>query len=296
MIDEFKQRNKSDSALRKLKTLSKASGLDIKLVTTLANFTWNYDSEYGNDPKGWVRNGILDNNAQQELSWLSEFLKLPENFVLTKEQAEHDLITQYKKIDTCSLWHNFLSSAASKNYSGISEFASYHYLHGLNSVNIQELDWNKNLTLIGIANKLFLKLFRGGAIERYDLGYLWCDLTVNLKPTITSNLSENWVPDLLSTIANIKQKPSLSDLIKACKGIIAGDKYFKQEVLQGLSYAEILEINSASISDIFTPSKRDELSPHHYSNEWTYPMRFWNTNGGNVNRSAYLAFDQHCKN
>lgn len=296
MSDEFKQRNTSDTALRKLKTLSKISGLDIRLVTILANFTWNYDCEYGNEAKGWVKNDDLDKDAQKALSWLSEFLQLPEDFLLTQEQAQHDLINQYKKIDTRSLWNNFLRSAVSKNYSGISEFSSYHYLHGLNSVNIRELDWNKNLTILSIANKLFLKLFRGGAIDRYDLGYLWCDLTVNLTPTTTSNVEENWVPNLLSIIENLEPKSSLTDLIKACKGIISGDKYFKQEVLQGLSYAGIIEINSESISDTFTPSKRDELSSHYHSNEWTYPMRFWNSQGGKINRNAYLAFEQHCKN
>jgi len=70
------------------------------------------------------------------------------------------------------------------------------------------------------------------------------------------------------------------------KGLVGGDKFFKQEVLQSLAYAGILAVDGFPVNERFIPELRNKLSPHFYSNEWSFPLRFWSTNGGTVNRKA----------
>ena len=65
-------------------------------------------------------------------------------------------------------------------------------------------------------------------------------------------------------------------MIAICQNSVKGDKYFKQEILQALSYSGKIKVNDINISDIFIPDFIDELSKHFYSNEWTYPLRMWN--------------------
>jgi len=60
-------------------------------------------------------------------------------------------------------------------------------------------------------------------------------------------------------------------------------------VLQALSYADVLQVEGLPVTEMFIAERRDELAPHFYSNEWTFPLRFWSTNGGNVNRDAVPA-------
>ena len=54
MSKSFDQRNQSDTARRKLKNLAKATGVDLELVSALANFTWDYDPNVSNEATGWV--------------------------------------------------------------------------------------------------------------------------------------------------------------------------------------------------------------------------------------------------
>ncbi|MEM9982588.1 MAG: hypothetical protein AAF734_08835, partial [Bacteroidota bacterium] len=74
---------------------------------------------------------------------------------------------------------------------------------------------------------------------------------------------------------NIEKPQTLSDLLNTCKGILKGDKFFKQRALQALSYAGKLKVNDIDVAKIYLPESRDTLARHFYSNEWTYPLRMW---------------------
>ncbi len=285
MSKSFDERNQSDTARRKLKNLAKATGVDLELVSALANFTWDYDPNSGNEALGWVKPGTGGNAAKKQLTWVAERLGLSPEFSLTRNQAEKELIQAHSGLSADAFWSRFVVAAAMNNYAHVSEFASYHYVRGLNKSRAASLGWQaKSIGIAEIARNLFLKLFRGGSIERGDLDYLWCDLVLQLPcehPELEA--SESWLEPLLTSIEALPPGSGLKDLLACCKGLVGGDKYFKQEVLQSLAYAGVLEVNSFPVSDMYIPELRNKLSPHFYSNEWSFPLRFWSTNGGAIN-------------
>ena len=125
-------------------------------------------------------------------------------------------------------------------------------------------------------------MFRGGAIERHDLVYLWCDFMFDLGAAEVNTVNCCRIDGLLSVIDALPVGSTLKDLVKCCKGYVAGDKLFQQEVLQALSYNGILKVNGLPVDNIFLAEHRGRLSSHFYSNEWTFPLRFWSINGGTV--------------
>ena len=294
MAKSFNERNQSDKARRKLKSLAKSSALDLDFVTALANLTWDYDPGIASDRIGWVDNDPLSDSAHKSLAWIAESFGLDSDFTLSREQAVADLIRLHREQSTEAVWAAFCRAVARKNYGPISEFASHYYLRGLDASRARSLGWAvDSLDMLAISRNLFLKLFRGGTIERADLGYLWCDLQLRLSYHHSNDgPSEDWISPTLSAIEALPTGSGLSDLIACCKGHIPGDKYFKQEVLQCLAYADVLRVTGLSVSDMFLPEHREELAPHFYSNEWSFPLRFWTTNGGSVHRSAIPATDE----
>jgi hypothetical protein len=47
-------------------------------------------------------------------------------------------------------------------------------------------------------------------------------------------------------------------------------------VLEALSYSGILKVPNCNINNVFLPDYRDTKSKHYYSNEWAYPLMYWN--------------------
>ena len=280
-------RNQSEVARRKLGSLAKASGLPVEVATSLANFTWDYDPGLSGEATGWVTDDGRGPVAKDQLERLARYLGLPIDFALTREAAGRALLRAQEEADEEALWKTFLAAVTAKSYAWLSPFASYFYLRGLTVENLASLAWETEpVRLVEIARKLFLKLFRGGAIERCNLAYLWCDRVLAIGTPPASSLGTSWLPGLLDALASLPPKSGLADLIKACKGHVPGDKFFKQEVLQALCYAGVIRVNALPVEAIFLPDRRDQLSPHFYANEWTFPLRFWSSNGGVVKRPA----------
>ena len=145
MTKSFEERNQTDTARRKLKSLAISNDVDLELVSTLANFTWDYDPNFGNEAFGWVKNTELSSNAKKQLHWISESFKLPTDFILKFDQATEELIQAHVGKSTNCLWNNFNVAAINKNYAHVSEFASYHYLRGVNLSKINSLNWNEKM-------------------------------------------------------------------------------------------------------------------------------------------------------
>ena len=282
-MKSYCKRNTTATAQRKIKSLAKANGLEEKFIKVLANFTWDYDPEFGNEPIGWVKNEEIDQNAKRDLDYLADKLNIPYEINIQKNEAQNDLINKVREINESELYEKFLYSAKIKSYVNISEFASYSVLRGLNSENVKGLNWKKEINIVQIARNLFLKAFRGGSIDRFDLDYLWCDLCLELRNKVPTKDKLD-IDSFLSAISSLGEQTNLIDLIKVSKEYVSGDKYLKQEYLQALSYSGLLEVNEISRNNVFIPEFKDELSEHYYSNEWTYPLRFWTTNGGKVNQ------------
>lgn len=87
MLKPFDERNQTSTARRKLESLATASGIDVDLVTALANFTWDYDPTFRNEPLGWVSNEELNEAAKRQLHWIAERVSIAPDFQLTRTRG-----------------------------------------------------------------------------------------------------------------------------------------------------------------------------------------------------------------
>ena len=261
--------NSSEKAKKKIKSIAKANHLDYDLVYAIFSFHWNYDGVEGN----WVTDLIEDTPYHERYHFICEKLGLNDK-VYSKQEVIDLILNKLNTLDKEQIFNNFLIGATTKNYCAISYYASYHYLTNANPENLDSLVWKaKDLNQKQIIFGIFCKIFRAGSVDRDNLGYLFSDLVIDLpfenQPATTDNWTENF-------IKNINTEMSLSDLIKSLKDFCKGDKYFLQTILEALSYSGILQVKNHPTADIFIPDYRGELSSHFFSNEWSYPLRFWN--------------------
>nr|WP_128414990.1 hypothetical protein [Flavobacterium sp. Root935] len=139
------------------------------------------------------------------------------------------------------------------------------------------MEWKSTqLTKKKIVWQLFLKIFRGGSVDRYNLEYLYADLVINLPYQNQIIKNEDWIDDFIKRVNDNEKTINLTGLITILKEYYKGNKYYLQTVLEALSYSNRLKVKNYSIYKIFLPDFRDKLSSHFYSNDWTYPLRFWN--------------------
>lgn len=273
----FNEINQSDTAKRKIKSLAKNSNLEFDFVNRLAKYVWDYDP-YGREDTGWVKKEQINQEQfEEEMSDLTHLLNVKDFAVLTKDALIEGIISSHQKKDKQALIENLSSAVFTKNYCYLAEYATFHYLNNLTSDKLQLLDFKGNVNLI---QNIFLKIFRGGGWgDRSNLEYCYVDLCIAL-PYVETNqsFSSDWNTTLIQSINSNGKATSLSDLIKCCKGVMKGDKGFKQEVLQALAYSGEIEVEGVDVSEIFIPEFRNVMSKHFYSNEWTYPLRLWNDN------------------
>jgi hypothetical protein len=205
-------------------------------------------------------------------------LGLTSELNLTKKYLIAQIVAAHANKNPKELKERFLIAGLEKNYAYLSEYATYHYLNNLNAEKLALLDAKDIYTDLDLVKALFRKLFRGGAIDRYNLLYCYCDLCISLPYQKQQTKTVFWIASLLQNIDRLNEAATLKDILKSCQGIVKGDKYFKQEILQSLAYSGDLKVKGIEVSNLFIPEFRDELSSHFYANEWTYPLRFWNEN------------------
>jgi hypothetical protein len=261
--------NQTEKAKKKIANIAKKNNLDYEFVYSIITFYWNYDGIEGH----WVQNLTEDNESNKRREKIYGILNLNDK-PLDKNHVVEIIYNKIKQMDKTILENNFLAGSQNGSYCYISEYASYYYLNNATIDRLKTMDWIKgksnNETIV---TNIFLKIFRGGSIERYNLGYLYSDLTVKLPYITVRNNAEDWTKEFIQNV--YKSKTTLTGLIKMldyCKG----DKYFKQTVLEALSYSGKLKVDGHEVENKFIPDYRNELSEHFYSNEWTYPLRFWN--------------------
>ncbi len=278
-MKSFQDINQSETAKRKLKALAKSSNLDIEFVTLLANYSWDYDP-IGKESIGWVQTEQIDEKQLLiDTELIFGHLKIHDDLNFLHDYLMEHILSSHKSINAEELKKKLLIAGLSKNYCYLSEYATYYYLNNLNAERLKLLDSKQSYNNLDFIKTLFKKVFRGGAIERYNLLYCYCDLCIDLPYLDTEQPNTtNWMETLTSKINELNSSATIKDLIRCCQGIIKGDKYFKQEVLQSLAYSGDIKVNKIDVSKIFIPEFRDVLSNHFYTNEWTYPIRFWNEN------------------
>lgn len=264
--------NTTDKAKKKIQTIAKNNCLDYQLVYYIISFHWDFDNE--NMWKGIEVD--IDDDYHSRYKYISDKLCI-RNERSSKEEVINKIYGQLKDIKTEELINNFIYGSTTKNCSLISEYASYFYLSNGNIENLNTLNWeSKDIGLQEVVNNLYLKFVGGGSIHRYHLDYLFTDLTIKLPYQNQYVKTENWVNQFIKNIENNKEHLKLSDLRNTLKEFCKGDKYFLQTILEALSYSNTLKVQNHPVENIFIPDHRDKLSSHYSSNEWTYPLRFWN--------------------
>ncbi|MBS9767222.1 MAG: hypothetical protein KGV44_06755 [Flavobacteriaceae bacterium] len=278
-LKPFSEINQTDTAKRKLKNIAKNNNLPLEFVTTLYNFNWDLDPVRPTESYGWVSSEqYTEEQFKQAKKIICKYLDIDLDFKLSKEEIIKKLIKTYNDIDERNILNRFLIGGENKNNTYVSEYATFHYLKNLTENNLLSLGSEETYDTTDIFHYIFLKIFRGGCIERYNLFYVFTDLFFKLPFVKKEEKYKNeWHSDLIKTIE--KYKPNtLTDLIKSCKGLIKGDKYFKQMILEALSYSGELKVKDIHVENIFIPNFRNELASNFYSNEWSYPLRMWNEN------------------
>lgn len=264
--------NTTDKAKKKIKNIAKNNNLDFDLVYFIFCFHWNYDGVEGS----WVTEVDENEEYQNRYEYIFNSLKLTKEN-LNKNQVINEIYDSLEKIEKVQLNENFIAGAIQSNYCSISEYSSFHYLANATKEKLSTLEWKSTeLTKEKIVWQLFLKIFRGGSIDRYNLEYLYVDLVINLPCQNKIIKNEDWIGNFINRVNENKEKLNLTGLITILKEFCRGNKYYLQTVLEALSYSNILKVENHSICEIFLPDFRNKLSSNFYSNEWTYPLRFWN--------------------
>lgn len=264
--------NTTDKAKKKIQNIAKYNNLDYDLVYSIFCFHWNYDGMEGD----WVIELDKDDEYQQHYKFICNKLNLT-NESYDKTQVVEEIYNKLNTLNKITIYDNFIFGATQKNYCLVSEYASFYYLTNATKEKLNTLDWKStDLTSQNIVKQLFLKIFRGGSVDRSCLEYLYADMTINLPYKSQTVKTKNWTEKLIKKVEDNREKMKLSELINALKEFCKGDKYFLQTVLEALSYSDTLKVENHSVQGIFVPDLRNRLSSHFNSNEWTYPLRFWN--------------------
>lgn len=264
--------NITDKAKRKIKKIAINNNLDYDLVYSIFCFNWNYDGAEGK----WVYDIDQNEDSQNRYKFIFDSLKLPQES-LTKNQVVDEIYNHLKKVKKDELYKKFISGAVQGNYCLISEYSSFHYLTNLTKEKLSTLEWkSEKMTNENIVEKLFLKIFRGGSVDRYCLEYLYADLVIDLPYQNQMIRNEDWVENFVKRVDENGEEINLTGLVNILKGFCKGNKNYLQTVLEALSYSDIIKVKNHSVNHIFIPDFRNKLSAHFYSNEWTYPLRFWN--------------------
>ena len=263
--------NQTDKAKKKLANIAKKCDLDYDFVYPLFSFFWNYDGIKGD----WVESIDEDDEYKKRYEFIFDRLGL-KNESLSKSYIIDGLNINLLSNDVVSLKNRFLHGCQNGNYGLISEYASYFYLKNGTKEKLETLEWNikSSYTRKKIVENVFKKLFRGGSVDRDNLEYLYADLAVFLPYNQYFNniVLEDWSNDF---VKNIKAK-TLTELTKELRHYCKGDKYFLQTILEALSFSGVIKVPNHDISNYFIPDYRKDSIEIYSSNEWAYPLRFWN--------------------
>jgi hypothetical protein len=262
--------NKTEKAKKKITKIARNNALDFEFVYQILSFYWNYDGDEG----AWVKNVETDNEYNKRQENIRIKLNLA-NEEISKNNAVETILIELKETNKNELENKFLYGAQYGNYCSVSEYASFHYLNNGNTDKLNTLNWKtEKINNKEIIRNIFYKIFRGGSIERYNLEYLYADLIIKLPYNNVEINTNNWLKEFEKDIKANNLK--LSDLIVKLKQYCKGDKHYLQTILEALSYSGIIKVKNYGIENKFIPDYRNELSKHYYSNEWTFPLRFWN--------------------
>lgn len=266
--------NQSKKAQKRIQQIADSNFIDYEIVYPLISLFWNYDGE-GSWAKYENKKDDFDSLSGQVKSKLQI-----SNSHLQKDECVEKLLQELavRKSNGEAIYNQFLYGAKAGSNVLISEFASFHYLRNADYSRLLSMDWSKKAdTENGMLWVLFLKLFRSGIVDRNNLDYVYADLCFQLPCKFDLPQVEDWVANFVAEV-KVSSKINLTGLRKLLQNYLPNAKKLSQEqsILESLAFANILKVEGYPVDDVFLFDKRYELSSHFYSNEWHYPLRFWN--------------------
>jgi len=273
--------NQTDKAKKKITKFALKNNLEYDFVYLLFSLCWNYDDELY-DEGFWVQDLVKDKEYNERIDIICKILKLDNN-PIDKNYVVETIYKQLMNLNKGILENNFLIGSQNENYPYVSKYASYHYLANATVDRLKTLDWKhgifegKNKGILDsetIIVNVFRKIFRGGSVDKDTLDFLYTDFAIELPYLDKKYNVFDWTNEYLRIID--QEKDTLTDLIKKLKQYCKGNKQFLQTILEALSYSGKIKVKGHGIENKFIPDYRNEKSKHDNSNDWTYPLRFWN--------------------
>lgn len=243
--------------------------MDAGVVHVLADTSWDFAPREG----GWIPNAEVSRPTGAAARALYD--AIPER--LTEDEAKAGLLRALETVDMTALERDFERAGATGSYRHLSPYATAHFLQHATLERLPGLQ--RTATRSDCLRQLFLKLFRGGTIERGHLLYSYCDLVIEL-PDVPLQV-EPWLPALLDEI-EAREPATLTELLACARPHTKGNKSFRKTLLQALSYARILVVEGYG-AEVYLPTAK--ASPGHFhSRDWTTPLCMWPERGGCVRR------------
>lgn len=262
------QINQSTGAKRTISGMAKRMNLDVGWLHDLLSLHWNYD-KMGREAMGWVK---VEDSPERTGTYvrLASSLNLP-NTPISPKVTTQAVLKVLQETDEALLQKRFASAVARGDIAQVQEFRTYHYYRNATVEQLLTL-WDKPLTAEEIIDKLFYKVFSA---------YHTCDpyvcLALSMPYTGTEVEPTDWLEEFLQKVETmLPSQPSLSDLVKTIAPYCKGNKQFCQDVLTALSFAGLLQVVGHEVKEVYLPDCQNQYSQHFMSNEWPYPMRFWN--------------------
>lgn len=280
----FWSRNSKPTSKRKLAKLAELYELDLRSVTTLFNAYVDFDQRENRPVDGGAK--IPD----AEIVHLVETQVIPEPGRFSAEDIVNWLLSEKKRCQRTSLANAFIIGIDSGRYDFRSALGSYASFYPLNNRNragtikrgiegLPEADESEERDFVYFAHR---RLWKPYVIhDRAD--YAAFDLSrFNLKglPAPSEPQCDNF-RELLNAIRGLPHDAKLTDLQKSATGIVKGDKYDRQHVLEILGYCDILgspdhkPMRKQFVNQLYRP-----LPKHFYSKEWRFPACFWSGENG----------------
>ena len=269
------QINQSTGAKRTIANMAKKMRLDPAWLHTLLSLHWNYD-KVGREAMGWVT-PAADADFASAIARINHAVNIKHSASphgqpeppIAPDAAAQAVLHALAHTDEAELQQRFAAAVQRGDTSIVQEYARYHFYRYATAERLLAR-WPQPLTPEAIAKQLFFKVF-----SAYHDCHPYVCLVLPLPYTQTSYTPSRWLDDFLAAVQHTPP-PTLSDLLAALATYCTGNKEFRQEVLQALSYAGLLQVNGHPVREQYLPDCQNQYSTHFMSNEWSYPLRFWN--------------------
>lgn len=289
--ENFWKRNSKPASQRKLRQLAELYELDLRSIRVLFNGYVDFDQR----EKRPIDEGALI--PAEEREHLVEAGVVPEPGDYSADELLDWLMKEKRQVQRERLADAFIAGMTSGRYDWRSALGSYASFHGLTARN------RKSTVERGIDG-----LPDSGQREHHDFIYfahrrLWKPYVFHARadyaafdlhqfnhspPADPGKAERDNFRRLLDAIRELPEDSKLTELQRALTGLVRGDKYDRQHVLEILGYCDILghPRGQKPIRKRYMNQLQRPQPDHFYSRDSHYPLNFWNSGEMGVDEEA----------